>query len=108
MGYFLFLYFPSSYANFFWHLTSCRMNIIQRFNIVIDMVVVFKTHLANLDLSLVHLMPSLTRNWLLEHLTFKIQHLVRCQSTLANLEKTKKENHGKFGRYLCKMSNGIS
>jgi hypothetical protein len=37
-------------------------------------------------------MPSLMRNWLFEHLTFKIQHLVRCQSTLANLEKTKKRN----------------
>jgi hypothetical protein len=84
------------------------MNIVQRFNIVTDKVVLFKTHLPNLDLSLVDLMPSLTINWLFEHLTFKIQHLVRCESTLANLEKTKKEIHGKFGKYLCRMSNGIS
>jgi hypothetical protein len=84
------------------------MNIVQRFNIVTDKVVLFKTHLANLDLSLVDLMPSLTINWLFEHLTFKIQHLVRCELTLANLEKTKKKIHGKFGKYRCRMSNGIS
>jgi hypothetical protein len=84
------------------------MNIVERFNIVTDKVVLFKTHLANLDLSLVDLMPSLTINWSFEHLTFKIQHLVRCESTLANLEKTKKEIHGKFGKYLCRMSNRIS
>jgi hypothetical protein len=48
------------------------------------------------------------KNWLFEHLTFKIQHMVKCQSTLANLEKTKTKIHGKFGKYLCRMRNGIS
>jgi hypothetical protein len=74
----------------------------------LNKIVLFKTHLANLDLSLVHHMPSLMKNWLFEHLTFKIQHLVKCQSTLANLEKIKTKIHGKFGKYLCRMRNGIS
>ncbi len=45
-------------------------------------------------------MPSLMKIWLFEHLTFKIQHLVKCQSTLANLEITKTKIHGEFGKCL--------
>jgi hypothetical protein len=46
------------------------------------------------------------RNWLFEHLTFKIHHLVK--STLENLEKTKTKIHGKLGKYVCRMRIGIS
>jgi hypothetical protein len=38
------------------------------------------------------------KNWLFEGLTFKIWQTWR----------KKKEIHGKFGKYLCRMSDGIS